>query len=69
MPLELVLSVLEDTPDTDKVHQPYTAFNQGYDARAEHGLPVDVNPYADEWLAKWWKDGWNTAVDQETGEA
>ena len=69
MPLELVLSVLGDTPDTDKVHHPYTAFNQGYDARKEHGLPVDVNPYTDERLAAWWKCGWETAEDQETCEA
>lgn len=54
---------LEDDGQSDDVHHPYTAFNQGYDA-ADQGLPESLNPYQDdprEFL--WW--GWGYDERQE----
>jgi hypothetical protein len=51
------LVAYEDDPETDEVHQPYTAFNQGYEA-GEAGIEVSLNPYPEgtrEW--RWWEDG------------
>ena len=46
--LEYVLTVLDDDGRSDAVHQPYTAFNQGFDAALEHGLSKELNPYDDD---------------------
>ena len=56
-------------------HQPYTAYNQGWDA-SEAGYPRSLNPYAvdsdDEWERRtqdrnrrWWLDGYNDQGDYE----
>lgn len=49
---------VKDTGD-EKVHHPYTAYNQGHEA-FEAGYPVEANPYSgkDKWLADWWEAGW-----------
>lgn len=63
--LEYVLTVVRDDPTTDAVHQPYTAFNQGFDAAVEHGLSRESNPYSDDRLRIWWDMGWEEGTEQE----
>lgn len=50
-----------DDPTTDVVHQPYTAFNQGYEARNQD-IPQSLNPYQEGSREyDWWDEGWETA--------
>lgn len=62
---EWATSVLVDNPSSDKVHHPYTAFNQGFRAR-ELGVPKAGNPY---YLGNreygWWTMGYDEAWSQE----
>ena len=52
----------DDDPKTDRVHHPYSAFNQGYDA-FEAGYGKERNPYtANERLAANWLEGWEHAL-------
>lgn len=57
------LIALEDDPEHGSVHQPYSAFNQGFDA-GEQGIPISLNPYPEEsiWW-HWWNDGHEHATD------
>lgn len=48
------LIALED--DGDEIHQPYVAFNQGWDA-GEQGTPESLNPYPDGREHDWWLMG------------
>lgn len=52
------LIAYEDDPIGDTVHQPYTAFCQGFDAAAQ-GTPASLNPY-DEGSREnaWWAMGY-----------
>ena len=51
------LIAYEDDPETDAVHQPYTAYNQGYRA-GESETPVSLNPYEEGSVEfEWWLDG------------
>ena len=56
---------LDDDPDTDAVHQPYTALNQGFDA-ATQGIPSSLNPYAGTELERWWEEGYEEYLRQAT---
>ena len=63
------LARLEDEPQVEGgVHHPYTAFNQGWDAR-EAGHARDLNPYEPGTReAHWWDLGWQEAGDDGGGE-
>ena len=61
------LIAFEDEPEIEGgVHQPYHAYNQGYDA-ARQGLSRSLNPYVTDYdeqfskhfvrEAQWWNDG------------
>jgi ribosome modulation factor len=65
------LVAYEDDPRTDRVHHPYSAYNQGWDAR-EAGHPVEACPYTEEhrhfgksmtWK-DWWVMGWTEAGEE-----
>ena len=58
-----VLTVLEDDLVDDTVHQPYAAFNQGFDAYLLK-IPKCKNPYRFSWNGRWWTLGWEEAFDQ-----
>jgi hypothetical protein len=63
------LIALVDDPLTDRVHQPYSAFNQGYDA-FDLNYPDSLNPYPEEsreW--RYWDNGWKTAWFYDKGGA
>lgn len=52
------LIAYEDDHVTDEVHQPYTAFNQGFDA-GEQAIPISLNPYPEGTTEHaWWGSGW-----------
>lgn len=57
------LIAYKDDPITDRIHHPYTAFNQGYDAH-EHGHAQALNPYPDGPCKTFWDDGWTTAAEE-----
>lgn len=60
------LIAYEDDPEGDTVHQPYTAFNQGFEA-GEQGIPKSLNPYAhDSREEHWWDMGHEEAIEQLT---
>jgi ribosome modulation factor len=53
-----------DDDGSDDYHQPYLAFNQGYEA-ADQGIDASRNPYPeDEIRGRWWADGYETCVEQ-----
>ena len=55
----------KDDPVFDSVHQPFTAFNQGFDAYILR-LSKDRNPY--RFLSiyfRWWEMGYEEAQAQE----
>lgn len=57
-----------DDPGGDTVHQPYTAFLQGWDA-AEEGLPESLNPYPDGSEERtWWAWGYGNCELAEMGQ-
>ena len=59
---ERCLIALKDDPERDTVHQPFTAFNQGFDARLHH-LRYSDNPYrrgSEYW--RWWDIGFSECV-------
>lgn len=66
------LARLEDDPQGGSVHHPYTAFNQGWDARDE-GHAIDLNPYETGTReAHWWSLGWwecDQDDDDDDGDA
>lgn len=48
---------LEDDPSGSTVHQPYSAFNQGFDA-GKSETPISVNPYEEDSREfRWWNLG------------
>ena len=52
------LALLLDDPETDSVHHPYTAYNQGWDAERA-GINRMLNPYERGTReAEWWDNGW-----------
>ena len=58
-------AVYKDTPDSDIIDQPYTAFNQGYEAYT-HVKALQDNPYeegSDEHQS--WFDGWVKAKNNK----
>lgn len=58
-------TALKDEPwSDDGVHQPYSAFNQGFDA---YLLKIEKckNPYCVDQYARWWSMGWEEAQSQE----
>lgn len=57
---------LADDPVGNKVHHPYTAYNQGHDA-GYLGWPNDaMNPYpADSREHRWWRMGFFDANEQD----
>lgn len=58
------LIAYEDDPYTDKVHQPFTAWNQGWNA-AEQGIPQSLNPYPQYSVtALFWDDGHEEYAEQ-----
>lgn len=49
-----------DDAANDQVHQPYTAYCQGFDAR-EQEIPRSLNPYADGTREQdWWFEGYDS---------
>lgn len=64
------IKALPDQPTvTGGHHQPYTAYNQGWDA-SEAGYPRSLNPYDPDGPAngrehRWWLDGYNDQGDYE----
>ena len=51
------LIAYDDDPIHNTVHQPYTAFNQGFDA-GEQDIPISLNPYQLETREyEWWEEG------------
>jgi len=56
------LTAYPDDPTKNEVHQPYTAFNQGFDAY-DAGFCIDQNPYTGR-LAGWWGDGYAKAMEK-----
>lgn len=62
--IEEVVLVLVDDPVSDTVHQPYSAYSQGFDA-FEYGLTLDVNPYPNSREFTWWDMGWKDARSQD----
>lgn len=47
-----------DTPESDIIHQPYTAFSQGVEA-FQLGHKRRGNPYGEGTMEyRWWNDGW-----------
>lgn len=56
MSVPFLIPVTDD--GTEENHQPYTAFNQGFDA-AEFGARRKLNPYPSGIECDWWDDGWD----------
>lgn len=60
VPVEAIVSVLTiliDDPVNNTVHHPFSAWNQGFEAR-ELGYPAEVNPYPEGSERTWWNYGW-----------
>jgi hypothetical protein len=68
MPYEIEhdpLIAFED--DGGELHQPYLAFNQGFDA-AEQGTPASLNPYDESTREHaWWAMGYVEFNEQMEG--
>ena len=62
MPESRCLEKLVDDPVNDTVHQPFSAFNQGFDAFG-WGLLRNQNPYDYGTNRRWWDEGWSAAYD------
>lgn len=61
------LVAYEDDPVADTVHHPYSAYNQGWDARG-HGHSLTANPYEDGTREEhWWSMGWVDRDDRSEG--
>lgn len=59
------LIAFEDDPETDEIHQPFTAWNQGYEA-SEQDIPVSLNPYHEGSREyEWWEWGWEDFKDSD----
>ncbi len=65
--VESVVAVLVDDPIENTVHQPYSAYNQGFDAYGL-GLKLLVNPYPQGREFDFWDMGWKDARAQEDDE-
>lgn len=55
---------LDDDPENDTVHHPYSAYNQGYSA-GEQDVPESLNPYEEgsrEYM--FWADGYDAAQEE-----
>jgi ribosome modulation factor len=61
--IDFVTTVLVDDPKDDTVHQPYSAFNQGFNA-FELGLIRSCNPYESRTERIWWFYGYDEAKEQ-----
>ena len=62
-PLEVVVD-----NGSDVTHQPYVAYNQGFDA-FDKGYTSSFNPYPDGSIEEiWWNMGFEDAFDQEQEE-
>mgnify|MGYP003393017469 CR=1 FL=1 len=57
------LIALEDDYVHDTVHHPYTAFNQGFDARLMK-IAKHKNPYRFGENSRWWADGYEEAAKE-----
>ena len=66
LPVHEVVTVLVDDPVRDKVHHPYSAFNQGFEAK-EMGYIKQRNPHPRGREHDWWNIGWDEANDQGLG--
>jgi ribosome modulation factor len=66
--MQFVVTVLVDDPITDNVHQPYSAFNQGFDAYELFRMPVELNPYPAGSERDWWEMGWEEAREQNESD-
>ena len=61
MTREQVTAALKDDPELDSAHQPYTAFNQGFDAYILR-LKKELNPYRrGSTNFRWWEMGYEEA--------
>lgn len=59
------LTAYEDDPVANTVHHPYSAFNQGWDAR-DAGYGIDRNPYGDGTREEhFWSLGWIEADEDD----
>ena len=61
-------TALKDDPEHDTVHQPYAAFNQGFDAFLLR-IPKCKNLYRFAEYSRWWTMGWEEAQEQDLEEA
>lgn len=57
------VTVYKDDLELDLVHQPYTAFNQGFNAY-KHSIAMVKNPYRTRTEQNWWEMGWIEAQQQ-----
>ena len=62
--IESVTVCLVDDPFNDTVHQPYSAYNQGFSA-FWLGVQLRTNPYPQGLQCDFWDMGWKDAKEQD----
>jgi len=65
--IESVTTVLVDDPISDTVHQPYSAYNQGFSAFG-FGVQLISNPYPQGRGYDFWDMGWKDAREQDDND-